>query len=146
VSAFVLDTSVAVAWYLPEGIAEEARQWRDRMLGGSDRFFVPLLHYWELANVLRTYVRRGELDRSLADAVFALHLEAPLEIAEPARDQVLARALAIGATAYDAVFVELAFALDVPLLTAERPSRAWVASLGSRAVVVGSRDAPSSAP
>lgn len=138
-SAFVLDTSVAIAWYLPESFSEEARTWRERLLAGTDRFFVPLLHYWETANVLRTFVRRGELDRSLADAIFALHLEAPLEVAEPAPANVLSRAVEIGATAYDAVFVELAFALELPLLTAERASRPWVANLGSRAVVIGGK-------
>jgi predicted nucleic acid-binding protein len=137
VSAYVLDTSVAVAWYLPETFADEARRWRARLLTGDDRFFVPLLHYWEIANVLRTHVRRGEIDSALAADLLALHLEAPLQVVEPEPPAVLARALELGATAYDAVFVELAFALDVPLLTAERSSRPWVEKLGKRAMVVG---------
>ena len=39
----------------------------------------------------------------------------------------------------DALKVERAFALDCPLVTAERVSRPWVAKLGARAVVVGAR-------
>ncbi len=136
-SAYVLDTSVAAAWYLPETFAAEARAWRTRLLAGEDRFFVPRLHYWEMANVLRTYVRRGELPPALATDIFGLHLEAPLEVVEPEPAGVLARSLELGTTAYDAVFVELAFTLDVPLLTAERSSRPWVEKLGPRAVTIG---------
>lgn len=136
-SGFVLDTGVAVAWYLPETFSPQARQWQMRLLAGDDRFVVPRLHYWEMANVLRTSVLRGRLTDSLAREVWALHLEAPLEIVEPAAADVLARALELGATAYDAVFVELALSLDLSLLTAERVSRPWVARLGTRAVVLG---------
>jgi len=136
-SGFVLDTSVAIAWYLPETFTPEARRWQARLLAGDDRFVVPRLHYWEMANVLRTAVLRRRLTESLAREIWALHLDAPLEIVEPASAEVLARTLELGATAYDAVFVELALSLDLQLLTAERVSRPWVAKLGARAVVVG---------
>jgi predicted nucleic acid-binding protein len=53
VSTFVLDTSVAIAWYLPEVFADSARAWQGRMLEERLRFVVPTLHYWEFANVLR---------------------------------------------------------------------------------------------
>ena len=51
---------------------------------------VPRLHYWEMANVLRTSVLRGRLTESLARDIWALHLEAPLEVVEPATADVLA--------------------------------------------------------
>ena len=50
-----LDTSVAVAWYLPERYSVEARTWRTSLIEGRVRLIVPGLHYWELANVLRTF-------------------------------------------------------------------------------------------
>jgi len=137
-SGFVLDTSVAIAWYLPETFATEARRWQARVLAGDDRFVVPRLHYWEMANVLRTSVLRGRVTAPLAGDIWALHLEAPLEIVEPPTAAVLTRALELKATAYDAVFVELALSLDMQLLTAERGSRPWVAALGKRAVVLNS--------
>ncbi|HET9768764.1 MAG TPA: type II toxin-antitoxin system VapC family toxin [Thermoanaerobaculia bacterium] len=136
-SGFVLDTSVAIAWYLPETFSHEARRWQARLLAGDDRFVVPNLHYWEMANVLRTSVLRGRLTAPLARDIWALHLDAPLEIVEPEVGSVLARALELGATAYDTVFVELALSLNLQLLTAERVSQAWVARLGGRAVVLG---------
>jgi len=69
VKTFVLDTSVAVAWYLPERFSAAARRWRTRLLDRDVDLLVPSLHFWELGNVLRTYVRRGGLDATLAQDV-----------------------------------------------------------------------------
>ena len=128
----VLDTSVAAAWYLPETFSREARHWRDRLLAGDVQMLVPSLHYWEMANLLRTYVRRAEIEASMAREVYELHLDAPLEAAEPDRSRVLDVALEYDATAYDAVYIALALLHDAPLLTAERTTTPWVVRLGDR--------------
>ena len=133
----VLDTSVAAAWYLPETFAVAARAWQARLLDGQVRLIVPSLHYWELANVLRTYVRRAELEAGLAAEIYALHLDAPLEVVEPERADVLKIALELDATAYDAVFIAVSRALRAPLLTAERRTTPWVAKLGRLVQHVG---------
>jgi predicted nucleic acid-binding protein len=130
VKTLVLDTSVAAAWYLPEAFAAAARLWQARLLEGQVRLVVPSVHYWELANVLRTYVRRAELDAGLAAEIYSLHLEAPLEVVEPERADVLKTALELDATAYDAVFITLCRSLGVALLTAERKTTPWVVKLG----------------
>ncbi len=127
---FVLDTSVAIAWYLPESFAPAARSYQKQLLEGRVRLVVPSLHFWEMANVLRTYVKRRELTPSLAEEIYALHLDAPLAVEEPDRGAVLATALELDATAYDAVFITLARTLDVPLLTAERKTKPWAVRLG----------------
>jgi predicted nucleic acid-binding protein len=132
VTVFVLDTSVAAAWYFPEDFAAEARSYRDRLLAGSIRLLVPSLHYWELANVARTYVQRREIAADLAREIYDVHLDAPLEVAEPDRRVVLSTALEYGSTAYDAVYIALALEQDVPLLTAERTTTPWVVRLGDR--------------
>ena len=130
--SLVLDTSVAIAWYLPETFRSAARAWQSQLLDGRVRLVVPGLHYWEFGNVLRTYVMRSELEADLAKQIWALHLEAPLEVAEPERAEVLATALEYGATVYDAVYIALGRSLDLPLLTAERTTTPWVVKLGSR--------------
>ena len=135
-SSFVLDTSVAIAWYLPEAFQSAARQWQERFLDGEIRLVVPSLHYWELANVLRTYVRRGELEASLATEIDSLHREAPLVVAEPSREPVLATALEYDTTAYDAVYIVLSRELEVPLVTAERATTPWVKKLGRHAISI----------
>ena len=74
---YVLDTSVAIAWYFPEAFSESARTWRERFLDEEIRLVVPDLHYWELANVLRTFVRRGDIEAADARRVYGHHLVAP---------------------------------------------------------------------
>jgi predicted nucleic acid-binding protein len=135
--SYVLDTSVAGAWYLPEAFAPEARTFRDRLVRGEIRLLVPSLHYWELGNVLRTYARRGVFDTETAREIFAVHLDAPLEVQEPDRDHVLAVALEYESTVYDAVFIALALENEISLLTAERTTTPWVVRLGDRIVGVG---------
>lgn len=134
--SLVLDTSVAVAWYLPEDFSDRAREWQKNLLQGRLRLITPSLHHWEFCNVLRTYVRRGELEAELAAEVYALHLEAPLEIRDPSPEKLLERALELEATAYDAVFISLAVELEIPLLTAERTTTAWVSKLGDQVEAV----------
>lgn len=129
-SLYVLDASTALAWYLPEAFSAPARRWQTEMLKRTARFVVPSLHFWEVGNVLRTYVRRRELDRATAEEVFALHLDAPLEVEEPDRATVLTTAFDFEATVYDAAYIALALAYDAPLITAERTTTPWVVKLG----------------
>jgi predicted nucleic acid-binding protein len=132
----ILDTSVAVAWYLPESYTQAARKWRDAFASRRVHLIAPSLHLLEMANVLRTYVRRGELAESLALEIYETHLDAGIEIIEPAPAPVLATALEYGATAYDAAFIRLALELDAPLLTAERTTTPWVLRLGKLAEII----------
>jgi len=74
----ILDTSVAVAWYLPEEFSKPARRWQQMLLDGKAEFYTPSLHYWEFANVLRAYVMRGEIEAATAHEIHNLHLDAPI--------------------------------------------------------------------
>jgi predicted nucleic acid-binding protein len=130
---YVLDTSVAIAWYLPESFSPKAKRWQERMLDGSVIFVTPTLHYWEVANVLRTYVMRRELDPKLAEEIYALHLEAPIEVTEPDKTAVLSTSLRYQATAYDSVCIALCLSRQIPLLTAEKTTNSWVVKLGKLA-------------
>lgn len=132
----VLDTSTALAWYLPESFSDSAREWQAEMLGATMTFIVPSLHFWEFGNVLRTYVRRREIGREVAQEIYDLHLDAPLELKEPDRRTVLDTALEYEATVYDAVYISLALTLDIRLLTAEKSTTPWVVKLGDRIVSV----------
>jgi predicted nucleic acid-binding protein len=135
-TTWVLDASVAVAWYLPENFQVAARQWQRRLLDDEIRLLIPSLHYWELGNVLRTYVRRREIAEDLAREIYNLHLDARLNLAEPDRTSVLETALKYEATVYDAVYIALALEQGVSLLTAERSTTPWVVKLGKRAVSI----------
>lgn len=132
-TSYVLDTSVALAWYLPEVFSKAARTWQSKLMAGEISFHVPTLHYWEIANVLRSHVRRGQIDLRLATDIWDVHLDAALQTTDLAIDEVFATALEYDATAYDAVYIALAIQLDLRLLTAERRSTEWVRKLGKRA-------------
>ena len=131
-NVYVLDTNVAVAWYLEEGFSASARAWQERVLTGKVVLVVPSLHYWEFANVLRTLVQRRELPEALAREIYELHMDAPLEKAEPEEKSVLDIALQYGATAYDAVYISLCLSRNIPLITAEKTTTTWVAKLRGR--------------
>jgi predicted nucleic acid-binding protein len=131
-STYVLDTSVAVAWYLDEAFSVSARQWQDRLLQGKVTLIVPGLHYLEFANVLRTLVMRRELGADMAREIYELHLEAPLEHVEPDTRTILETALKYGATAYDAVYISLSLARDARLITAEKSTAPWITKLAGR--------------
>lgn len=134
---YVLDTSVAVAWYLPEVFTKEAREWQKRMLKKTVDFLVPQhLHFLEFGNVLRTYVRRGELRTELAHEIYELHLEAPLREVAPVREHVLETALEFDSTTCDAAYIALSQTSDAPLVTAERSTTPWVVQLGSLAITL----------
>lgn len=135
-NVYVVDTSVAVAWYVNESFSIAARQWQDRLLQGKIALIVPGLHYLEFANVLRTLVMRRELEPDMAREIYELHLEAPLEQAEPDARTVLDTALKYEATAYDAAFISLALARDARLVTAEKTTTAWITKLGARVEAV----------
>ena len=132
----VLDTSVTVAWYLPETFAVPARQWQARIVAGEVHAMVPPLHYQEFANVLRTYVKRQKMEPELAADLYALHLDAPLDMVNPPLDSLLATALQFDATVYDGAFISLALLHECPLVTAERTTTPWVVKLKEQAVVI----------
>ena len=131
-NTYVLDTSVAVAWYLEEVFSASARVWQERLLSGKVVLIVPSLHYWEFANVLRTLVQRRELPETLAREIYELPMDAPLERVEPEEKGVLDIALHYGATAYDAVYISLCLSKDIPLITAEKTTTVWVTKLRDR--------------
>ncbi len=135
-NAYVLDTSVAAAWYLEEAFSAAAREWQERLMAGDIRLFTPPLHYLEFANVLRALMVRDRLPAALASEIYQLHLETPIESSDPDRALLLTTALEYGASAYDAAFISLALVLGAPLITAERTTTPWVAKLGKRVVVV----------
>jgi predicted nucleic acid-binding protein len=76
------------------------------------------------------------MTRSLAEDVYAIHLEAPLDTVSPPNDALLATALTFRTTVYDAAFIALSLTYDCPLVTAERTTTPWVTKLGDKALVV----------
>ena len=112
----VLDASAAVEWMLRSEKGVRIERWI-LLRGGSLQ--VPHLLELEVANALRRYVRARAT--TLARAEEALHDLSDLRMTRHGHAPLLPRVweLRHHLTAYDAVYVALAEALDAPLLTCD---------------------------
>jgi predicted nucleic acid-binding protein len=124
VKRFVLDASVALAWFLDRPTSQYADHVRQLLLRG-DRAVVPILWQLEIANGFITAERRRVLTPS--DTVEALqNLDAVVaEAIENSQDTVSMRralhtAREFQLTAYDAVYLETALRQELPLATLDR--------------------------
>jgi len=89
----------------------------DRLFGSDDTLHAPHVLDLEVAQVLRRYHLSGELDADRSEEVLEDLADLPLN--RYPHDVFLFRiwALRQNLTAYDAAYVALAEALDVPLIT-----------------------------
>jgi predicted nucleic acid-binding protein len=114
--AVVIDASAMVIALL--GRSDEASALRQRV--GAEVCHAPHLIDAEVGNVLRRRVLRGDL--AAADAEALLHLSAPLVDHRYEMTGALAKtawALRQNVSFYDGLYVALAAALAVPLVTAD---------------------------
>ena len=113
----VVDASALVEMLLPTDAGEAVSA---RLFDSGDSLAAPHLIYVEAAQVLRRYARAGEIDgRRGREATADL---ADMPIRRYPHDVLLPRVweLRHNLTAYDAVYVALAEALDVALVTRDR--------------------------
>jgi predicted nucleic acid-binding protein len=129
---FVLDSSVVLAWLLPDESNEAADRLADRL--EQEVAVVPAIWALEIVNALLMAQRRGrikdeELDRFLT-AVLTLPIEVDRESVGPGMSAILALARKLGLTAYDSAYLELAGSLQASqgfrLTLVEKPSRSRV--------------------
>lgn len=119
---FVLDSSVALAWVMPDEDDERADAYLERLL--VDRAVVPELWSLEVANVLLISRRRGRIEEGeIKDAINNLRL-LPIDVDHKTHDYAFADILEIAKvyalTVYDATYVELAKRRALPLATLDK--------------------------
>ena len=92
----------------------------ERLFGHRQTLHAPHLLDIEVAQVVRRYAATGEIDQERGRAALADLADVPLH--RYPHDFLLPRVwdLRNNLTAYDAVYIALAEALDVPLLTRDR--------------------------
>jgi predicted nucleic acid-binding protein len=131
---FVLDASVALGWTLDNPVPASATRARQALLSGA-RALVPALWHLEIANGLVVAERRGILTAS--DAMLALlqleqlcaqALEVEADIVPIRQAFITARTYQL--SAYDAVYLDLALRVRLPLATLDVPLRKAAAKAG----------------
>ena len=116
-SLYVVDANVAVKWFVPEHLSDEAT----RLLDDRHELACPDLLWPELGNVLWKKARAGQLTAQEAARIVQALDEFPLTVF-PSRlvlEGALEIALGTGRSVYDSVYVALAVALECPLVTAD---------------------------
>jgi predicted nucleic acid-binding protein len=133
-SRFVLDASVALAWFVDKPVSAYATQVKESLLQGA-RAVVPALWHLEMANGFAVAERRGIL--TAADTSQSVNdLEQLLaETIESSSDavslrQTLTTALAFQLSAYDAVYLDTARREGLPIATLDRRLQAAAGQAG----------------
>lgn len=133
--SFVLDCSVAMAWVFPDEATETTGRLRDSLIDG--RAFVPSLWPVEVASVLLAAVRRGHLGAEEWPRVCASLEALTIEIDPVSMSRTWGAALDLAVrhrlSAYDAMYLELALRMRLPLATLDREvaAAARVAGVGT---------------
>ena len=124
--AFVLDCSVTMAWIFPDEATDATDRLRDTLV--ETRAFVPALWPIETANALLVATRRGRIVQGEWPRIRS-HLDAlPIDIDPVAASRTWGAALDLanthGISVYDAMYLELAVRMRMPLATLDQALRA----------------------
>ncbi|MEK7858860.1 MAG: type II toxin-antitoxin system VapC family toxin [Elusimicrobiota bacterium] len=112
-TAWVLDSSMALAWALPDEKSAEAERFMAQAAQDSRAaLWVPALWWYEIANALTSARRRKRLSEADAARLIELYGQLPLQTDASLGGEAMWRhqALAVehGLSAYDAAYLELA--------------------------------------
>jgi predicted nucleic acid-binding protein len=134
VKRFVLDASIALAWFIDPTVAPLATRIQRFLLQG-DRAIVPYLWRPEVANGFVMAQKRGNLTAARSAQAFAeLDILLAQSIENVSHDlpiqRVVATAQNFGLTAYDATYLETAREQQLPLATLDRKLAAAAGQAG----------------
>jgi predicted nucleic acid-binding protein len=120
---WAIDASVTAKWLLTEADSPLARRAGSEIRATGGRLIVLDFGRAEVANVLRTQLRRRLLDEATARQLFAALQTLPVDVrpAAPLLADAFDRAVRYDVAVYDALFVALTVALGIPRLTADEP-------------------------
>ena len=123
-NVFVLDTSVAVKWFLPtkdEPLSNEALALYEKYLRGEIRFIIPDLFWAELGSAFWRAIRLGRFPKESAQEAITYLMKCDLPVFSIAT--LLERAFSIATvfdrTVYDSLYVALAVQSGTQLVTAD---------------------------
>jgi predicted nucleic acid-binding protein len=128
--AFVLDASVAIAWFV--GKQATAYTNRLRLKARSEPLHVPALWRLEVVNAVWNLQRRSQISERAADT--SVDLLSSLALTEHANERSMRETLALarrhGLSSYDAIYLSLASDLRLPLACKDGPLRNALTAAG----------------
>jgi predicted nucleic acid-binding protein len=119
-AAFVLDTSIALKWFLEDESDRAYSLAILKVITDDYRPVVPWLWYYEIANTILTQVRRKRIVFEKAVLYLNIIDEMVIDVDLPDSSAILQLphlARTHNLTSYDAAFLELAMRLQLPLAT-----------------------------
>jgi len=133
----VIDASVAIKWFVPEPLSNEA----ERLLDGGDVLFAPDFLLIEFGNIVWKKVRLGELGRADGEAALATLRAGPVGLIDtgPLVERALHLAHEIDHPLYDCLYLATAEAVAATVATADRRffDRCLASSVESRIAWLG---------
>ncbi|HXX21819.1 MAG TPA: type II toxin-antitoxin system VapC family toxin [Terriglobia bacterium] len=132
VAEFVLDGSLALAWYFKD----EADPYADAVAARfpAVRALVPLIWPWEVANALLTGERRQRCTEAQATKWLTYLRSLPIAVDDETNDRAWSEVLGLGRThrlsAYDAAYLELALRRGLPLATLDDRLKSAASAVG----------------
>jgi predicted nucleic acid-binding protein len=128
----VLDASVAFAWVFEDEVSDVAEAVIDRVV--EEGAIVPALWRFEIANGLRTAIRRRRIDRTFRNNALARLRRLPIqndgETIFHAWGETLSLSDIHALTPYDAAYLELALRRRLPLATLDKDLRRAASEAG----------------
>ncbi|MBI5166176.1 MAG: type II toxin-antitoxin system VapC family toxin [candidate division NC10 bacterium] len=138
---WVVDSSIAVKWFVEEEHTEEALRIFDDLLSGAKILWAPDLLISEFTNVMWKRVLAGDIDEAFAVQSVRDLLQIDLKIVESRElvSSALELAVQFRRTVYDSLYLALSLRLECPIITADRrlykavhpefPGIRWVGAL-----------------
>jgi len=123
---WVIDSSMALAWALPDETSKEAERFLGR-ISTRDILWVPALWWYEMANALLMAQRRKRLTETERIRLIELYRTLPIRTDVMLDSDIMRRFQRLGIdydlSAYDAAYLELAQRRGLGLATVDRSLR-----------------------
>lgn len=120
----VVDSSLTLAWALPDETSARADRLLDRV-SAHDVLWVPALWWYEIANALMMAQRRRRISEADRLALIELYQRLPIHtdahLTAHTIQQIQSLALIHRLSAYDAAYLELALRKELTFATLDKP-------------------------
>jgi predicted nucleic acid-binding protein len=132
---FILDASFALHWFFDDEITDSCDSVLTQLQELTSAAFVPAIWAYEMLNAMGKGVMRKRIERQKALKVWRDMQPLPIQtIRVPTDDKLLELALQSDIAVYDASYLSLAIARDLPLATGDGKLQAAAKKFGLKII------------